>query len=88
VEAIWMAKGPAKPFFSTIIEEPTNLIVMYVMLYPDSGVRQINCITESYKGARVPIVSSNEIPNSDGEFNWQVKNPKLLHHYNINWKTL
>lgn len=86
VEAMWTAKGPAKPFFSTTIEEPTDLLVMTLMLYPGCGVTKINCDTESYKGARVPIVSKKETLNSDGEFIWQVKNPKLLYHYEINWK--
>ena len=86
VEAMWTAKGPAKPFFSTTIEEPTDLLVMSLMLFPGCGVTQINCVTESYKGARIPIVSNTETLNSDGEFSWQIKNPKLLHHYNINWK--
>ena len=86
VEARWTAKGPAKPFFSTTIEEPTDLLVMTVMLYPGSGVTKINCDIESYKGARVPLVSQEETLNSDGEYTWSIPNPKLLYHYEINWK--
>jgi hypothetical protein len=88
VEAMWTAKGPAKPFFSTTIEEPTDLLVMTVILYPGSGITKINCDIESYKGARVPIVSKKETLNSDGEFTWIERDPKLLYHYEINWKTL
>ena len=86
LEAVWNAKGPAKTFFSTTIEEPTSLLIMTVMLFPGCGVTKINCDTESYKGARVPIVSSKQTLNSDGEFTWTINNPKLLYHYEINWK--
>jgi len=86
VEASWEARGPAKPFFSTTIEEPTDLLVMTVMLYPGCGIKYINCDIESYKGARIPLISKKEKLNTDGEYTWQVKNPKILHHYEINWK--
>lgn len=86
LEAMWTAKGPAKPFFSTTVEEPTDLLIMQVMLYPGCGVKLINCDIESYKGARVPIKSRTETLNSDGEFIWPIKDPKLLYHYQINWK--
>jgi hypothetical protein len=85
VEATWKAKGPAKPFFSTTIEEPTDLLVMSVMLFMESNIKEVNCEIESYKGARVPNEIKKEKLNSDGEFIWQIKNPKLLHHYEINW---
>jgi len=86
VEAMWKAVGPAKPFFSTTIEEPTDLLVLKVLLYPESGVSQINCEIESYKGARIPNNNKQEKLNSEGEFTWQIKKPKILHHYEINWK--
>jgi hypothetical protein len=88
VEATWRAKGPAKPFFSTTIEEPTDLLVMSIMLYPESNIKDVNCEIESYKGAKIPNEIKKEKLNSDGEFVWQVKNPKLLHHYEINWNTI
>jgi hypothetical protein len=86
LEATWKAKGPAKPFFSTTIEEPTDILVMSIMLFPESGIREINCEMESYKGAKFPNEKQKQKLNSDGEFVWQVKNPKILHHYEINWK--
>lgn len=86
VEAKWKAVGPAKPFFSTTIEEPTDLLIMKLELYPESGVTQINCEVESYKGARIPIITKKERLNSEGEFTWQIKKPKILHHYEIYWK--
>jgi len=60
LEASWLAMGPATPFFSTTIEEPTDLPVLAVVLYPESGVKKINCEIESYKGARVPNISNVE----------------------------
>lgn len=86
IEATWESKGPAKPFFSTTIEEPTNTLVMSVMLFPKSGIKEINCEVESYKGAKFPNEKKKERLNSDGEYTWEIKNPKLLHHYEINWK--
>lgn len=86
VEATWKAKGPAKPFFSTTIEEPTDILVMCVQLYPESGIKEVNCEIESYKGAKWPNEKKKEKLDSDGEYRWTVKNPKLLHHYEINWQ--
>jgi len=86
VEATWKAKGPAKPFFSTTIEEPTEILVMSVMLYPESEIKEVYCEMESYKGAKCPSENHRVKLNSDGEYVWQVNNPKLLHHYEINWK--
>lgn len=86
VEAKWIAKGPAKPFFSTTIEEPTDLLILSVVLYPGCGITQVNCHTEGYKGAKTAIDSQKAYLNSDGEFSWPIKNPKLLYHYEINWK--
>jgi len=86
VEAIWDAKGPAKPFFSTTIEEPTDLLEMVVQLYPESGIKEVICEVESYKGAKLPYDIKKVKLNSDGEYRWQVRNPRLLHHYEINWQ--
>lgn len=86
VEATWKAKGPAKPFFSTTIEEPTDLLIMSIMLFPESNIKEVNCEIDSHKGAKIPNEVKKEKLNSDGEFVWQIKNPKLLHHYEINWK--
>ncbi|NNV53872.1 hypothetical protein [Limnovirga soli] len=88
VEARWVAKGPALPFFSTTIEEPTDLLIMTVMLFPESGITKINCDTESYKGAKIPILSDEKTLNSDGEYTWPIRDPKLLYHYEINWQLL
>lgn len=85
VEASWKLVGPAKPFFSTTIEEPTDLLIMSVMLYSESGVSRVICDTEGYKGAKVPYESLVQKLNSDGEYTWQINNPRLLHHYEINW---
>ena len=86
VEATWNAKGNAKCFFSTTIEEPTDLLIMNVMLYPESGVKEIKCEIQGYKAAKVPIEYKKASLNSDGEYIWSIPNPKLLHHYEINWK--
>ena len=85
VEAEWVCEGEGKPFFSTTIEEETDLLVMSVTLFKDSNIGSINCDIESYKGARIPLKTNVEKLNSDGEYIWQVPNPKLLHHYEINW---
>lgn len=85
VEVKWKAIGPAKPFFSTTIEEPTDLLIMSIMLYPDCGITTVNCDTESYKGSKLPLVSEKRDLNSEGEYLWQIENPRLLYHYEINW---
>ena len=87
VEAKWEAKGPAKPFFSTTIEEPTDLLVMKVMLFPESGIKKVNCEVETHKGAKCPDEREKRDLDSNGEYVWEVPKPKILHHYEINWKT-
>lgn len=84
LEATWTAKGPAKPFFSTTIEKPTDTLVMSVMLFPESGVTEVNCEECSNIGAMLPIDNTIQKLNSDGEYVWELK-PKILHHYEINW---
>jgi len=88
LEATWKAEGNAKPFFSTTIEEPTDLLILSVMLYPESKVKEVNCEIGSYKGAQFPNKIEKQKLNSDGEYTWTVKNPKILHHYEINWKKI
>jgi hypothetical protein len=85
VTAVWNAKGPAKPFFASTIEEPTELLIMDVRLYKASGIKEINCVTSSYKGNRNP--EERECKALDqGEFRWEIKSPKLLSCYEINWE--
>lgn len=84
LEAIWKAKGPANPFFSTTITEPTDLLVMTVMLYPDSNIRCIYCdIAHTFGGTPT---ATKQMLNEKGKYIWEIKNPQLLHSYEINWK--
>lgn len=86
LEAKWDAIGPAKPFFSTTIEEPTDELIMRVELFPKSGIRKVNCEEYSNIGAKCPpIHRKTEKLNSEGEYVWSVDKPKILHHYEINW---
>ena len=86
VEAIWKAKGPADPFFSTTIEKPTDILVMRVELFPESGIKTVNCEEDSNIGTMCPPINNHiEKLNSDGEYVWTVNKPDILHHYEINW---
>lgn len=86
LEAIWDAKGPAKPFFSTDIEEPTDELVMEVELFPESGIKKVYCRVDNNIGTiGPPIETKKEKLNSEGKYRWIVSNPKILHHYEINW---
>lgn len=86
VEAEWEATGPAEPFFSTTIEEPTDFLVMRVVLFPQSGVKKVNCEVCPNIGAKLPKDRFVANLDSDGEYIWEVSKPKILHHYEINWK--
>lgn len=91
LEARWEAKGPAKPFFSTDIQEPTDELIMRVELFPGSGIKKVCCRIDRNIGA-IPNNQQDkkniktEKLNSEGIYRWKVKNPKILHHYEINWE--
>lgn len=87
LEARWDAKGPAEPFFSTDIQEPTDELIMKVELYPESGIRQVCCRVDRNIGAIGHPIETKIIDlNSEGKAEWIKENPKILHHYEINWK--
>lgn len=75
----------AVPFISATIEEPTDLLVMSVSLPDSLGVREATCETSSSIGARRPFLSKTVPINRNGQANWSIKKPKLLHHYEIRW---
>ena len=86
LEAIWNAKGPAKPFFSTTIEKQTDTLIMKVKLFPQSGIKTINREVYNNIGAVLPNESNIIDLDSDGENTWVVSSPQILHHYEINWE--
>lgn len=87
LEARWDAKGPAAPFFSTDIQEPTDELIMKVEIFPESGIKQVCCRVDRNIGAiDHPIETEIKNLDSEGKAEWTKTNPKILHHYEINWE--
>lgn len=85
LEAEWQLEGSGKPFFSTLIEEPTEELVMKIIINSNLSIKYVNCEVEPCKGAKTAFKSDKVKLNSDGEYEWKVTRPKLLFHYEINW---
>jgi hypothetical protein len=87
-EVIWELEdleNKAVPFFSATMEEPTDLLKLNLSLPTSFGVREVTCETSSSIGSRTPFDSFTMALNKHGEVSWEIKNPKLLYHYEIKW---
>jgi hypothetical protein len=87
VEAVWKMEDPEMthvPFISTTIEEPTDDLSLRVQFNKSFGVSEVVCDHRHCIQSGATISSeTHEIDN--GEYSWDIKNPKLLHHYEIRW---
>lgn len=87
-ELIWELEdmgNTARPFVSSTIEEPTDLLVLKVQLPTDFQVKEATCEISSGAGTRKPFISFSKEFNRDNTIEWKIKAPKLLHHYEMRW---
>lgn len=75
----------AIPFFSTTIEEPTEELVMNIILPPVLGVKEVCTEMSSTLGAQLPLDITTVQLDKHGEYKWVVKKPQLLYVYQIKW---
>lgn len=76
----------AIPFLSTTISEPTDYLSMKVKVpvsfRVEKAIAEIFPCADSY----IPVKTEIIMFNSDGEVEWNVKNPKRFHLYSLRWK--
>lgn len=86
---IWNLKGiKAVPFFSSTVEEPTNLLKLHLYFPVELRVPHVIWEISVSIGALRPIDTGIlKVNEETGEVEWTIKNPKLLHHYEIKWDT-
>lgn len=87
-EVIWElddVAGTAVPFISATINEPTRRLVLEVHLASGLDVTKVSCQHRSRSCAR-KAYDVSELALEEGRGNWIVDNPRLLHHYEMNWK--
>ena len=75
----------AIPFFSTTIEEPTEELVMDIILPPVLGIKEICTETNSTLGAQMPLDTTTVELDKHGEYKWVIRKPQLLYVYQIKW---
>lgn len=75
----------AVPFLSATIEEPTDLLLMSISLPHSLGVREATCESSTGIGARRPFLSKTVPIDRNGQVKWSIKEPRLLHHYEVRW---
>jgi hypothetical protein len=86
-EIVWNLEDPqsmAVPFFSATIDEPTDLLKMRLSLPPILGVREATgevCSVATKKASSSKTLQFDR----NGILTWEVKNPLLLHYYEIKW---
>lgn len=88
IEIIWDLEdqvGSAVPFFSTTVDEPTDLLRLNLFLEPSLGVNSATWEISSGIGAMTPYDSDVLALNKHGEVSWEIKKPKLLHYYELRW---
>ncbi len=72
------------PFFSTQIQEVTELLVINICIPPKYNVREIVC-------EEIPVVRNNNenseivLLDEEGKYTWKIPSPNLLYKYSIRW---
>lgn len=87
VEVVWTIEDEASthtPFISTTIEEPTDELVLRVRFDDALGVKDVLCEHRHCMSSNSSIESSSHAL-SNREYSWSIKQPRLLHHYEIRW---
>lgn len=88
IEILWDLEdreGTAVPFFSTTVEEPTDLLRFTLTLVPSLGVSTVTWEIASGIGAMTPFKSDVLPLDKHGEVSWEIKKPRLLHYYELRW---
>lgn len=78
-------EGKAVPFFSVTIEEPTDFLKFNLSLNPELGVKEAICEVSFSIGAKKPFQTKTKLLDRNGYAEWIIKNPRLLHHYEMRW---
>jgi hypothetical protein len=87
-EVIWIltdTERQAVPFTSSDIEEPLELLKINIKLPPSLLVEKVTCEETAGIAIKKPYLSEIRNLNRNGEYSWEIKNPKLFHHYEIRW---
>jgi hypothetical protein len=86
-KVIWTIEDPEmshSPFVSTTINEPTDDLTLSVQFGKSFGVAEVLCEQRISIQSRAAIKSENQ-QLKDRQYSWNIKNPKLGHHYEIRW---
>lgn len=86
-EIVWQltdVKCKAKPSFSCTIEEPTDELIMNLIIPNNLGVTGVVCDVSPHAGAKTPFHSQVRSFERD-IITWKISKPKLLYHYELRW---
>lgn len=78
-------EGRARPFLSTLIEDPTTNLTLRVKLPRSFGVKEAFCEISTHMGARAPVITEIIKFNEYGIAEFNEKKPMLLYHYELKW---
>lgn len=87
VEITWELvddKKQAKPFISTVVNEPTDSLFMQVQMFPEGSNTDVVCEFCPTSSSRKNIQSFNKKFQGD-VITWEIPSPRLFHHYEIRW---
>jgi hypothetical protein len=87
VDVVWNLEDLEKvavPFISATIEEPTNSLSLKVKFPDGSNVDHVIKEISPFIGAKMPFSSVRE-DITEMEYEWIVRKPKLLFHYELRW---
>lgn len=70
-------------FFSTPIEEKTDLLIMNISFPTDWSIESVNCCKSGIQAAKNAFHTVEKMQN--GKYTWSIEKPNLLHHYEIKW---
>lgn len=76
----------AVPFISTTIEHPTKKLIFRLKVPKDLKIASLNCEIFAGMGILISCGKTESIPpDNEGNFEWIIDNPKLLHYYEASW---
>jgi hypothetical protein len=87
VELVWELldiKHTAVSFFSTTIDRPTSHLRMILVLYPGSHANGVN-IEKHHSISSHTAFWSGTVPLENDRAEWEVRKPRLMHYYEMNW---